>query len=190
MADEDSVFDALMRRVRAGDPEAVREVYERYSDPIRRAVRHRLHRRLRRQFDSLDFVQSVWASFIQIPADRCPFANEDELIAYLARIALNKVVEVYRQRMQGSLRATCREVPLEDANAEQPLPSPDPRPSQVFMAEEKWERLLAEQGPLLRRILELKRAGYSHEEIGEQLLVNSKFIQRFLRKLEGRMNRS
>jgi RNA polymerase sigma factor (sigma-70 family) len=189
MADEDSDFDALMRRVRAGDPEAAREMYERYSDYIRRAVRHRLHRRLRSQFDSLDFVQSVWGSFIRIPTDGCAFENEDDLIAYLSQIAYNKVIEVYRQRMQGHVRDARREIPLETANQVEPLPAPDPRPSQVFIAEEKWERLLAEQGPQLRRILELKRAGYSHEEIGNLMRLNTKFIQRFLHKVERRFNR-
>jgi RNA polymerase sigma factor (sigma-70 family) len=190
MAGEDTDFDALLRRVRAGDPEAARELYERYSDDIRRAVRHRLHRRLRAQFDSLDFVQSVWASFIQIPADRCTFENEDDLLGYLARMAYNKVIDVYRQRMEGQVRDARREVSLEAANAEEPLPAPDPRPSQVFVAEERWERLLAEQEPQFRRILELKRLGYSHEEISEEMRLNLKFIQRFLRKLEGRLDRS
>ncbi len=190
MEGADADFDELMRRVRAGDPDAAREMYERYSDDIRRAVRHRLHRRLRTQFDSLDFVHSVWASFLQIPPDRCTFENQDDLLGYLSRIAYNKVIDGYRRRMQASRHDVRREVPLETAEAAVPLPAPDPRPSQVCIAEEQWARLIAEQEPQFRRILELRRLGHSLEEISDLMKLNVKFIQRFLQKLSKRVDPS
>src|SRR5437016_2617937 len=61
---EANAFQDLIRRVRAGDPEAATALVRRYEPAIRRIVRLRLRdRRLRRSFDSLDICQSVLHSF-------------------------------------------------------------------------------------------------------------------------------
>jgi RNA polymerase sigma-70 factor (ECF subfamily) len=189
MTGEEASFDDLMRRVRAGDPEAAGEMYERYGHHIRRIVRSRLHRRLRKQYDSLDFVQSVWAVFIQIPPERRQFDTPDDLVGFLARLACNKIVDVYRRRAQSAAYGSAnREISLEAVarKEEAPIPSHAPTPSQTAMAREQWEKLVRDQAPLLRRILELLRQGYSHEEIGDVLGLNPKFVQRFLQKLHRR----
>ncbi len=57
-------FSELLHRVRAGDPQAARQVVVEYSAAIRIAVRTRLSDpALRRQFDSMDVCQSVFGSF-------------------------------------------------------------------------------------------------------------------------------
>jgi RNA polymerase sigma-70 factor (ECF subfamily) len=174
-----------MRRVRAGSPDAVQDLFVRYSDDVRRVVRSRLHRRLRSRYDSLDFVQSVWASFLQIPADRYTFDSPDDLVGFLARVAYNKVVEVFRQHFQAK-----RDVSREEGVAEaDEVRDPRPTPSQVLIAEEHWERLLRNQPPHYRHILELLRQGYSHVEIADRLGLNPKLIQRLLHKLTQRVAR-
>jgi RNA polymerase sigma factor (sigma-70 family) len=184
MTSDDAEFDKLMQQVCAGCPEAAGAMYERFSDYLRRSIRHRLNRRLRKQFDSLDFVQSVWVSFIQLPADRRTFQTQDELVAYLAQVAYNKVVDAYRQRLRSPKNAPRRELPLQALqNKAAAARDPGPTPSQVFLAEEQWERLLAGQEPPYREILELLRQGYSYEDISDRLRINPKFIQRFLRHL-------
>jgi RNA polymerase sigma-70 factor (ECF subfamily) len=191
MPSEESDFDELMRRIQAGCNEAAAEMYERYSFYIRRVVRSRLPRRLRKQYDSLDFVQSVWASFIQIPPERRTFDTPDDLVGFLARVAYNKIIDVYRRRVRSNRYAAAdREVPLEveseDEEGPLPLPGRHPTPSQVASANEQWELLLKDLPPELQRILELLNEGYSHGEIGDRLGLNSKYIQRFLQTLKGR----
>ncbi len=191
MVNEDPDFEQLMRRIRAGSPEAAAEMYERYSFYIRRIVRSRLHQRLRKQYDSLDFVQSVWASFIQIPPERRTFETQDDLVGFLARVAYNKIIDVYRRRVRGEgSAATDREVPLEAKSEEKADPlfarGRQPTPSQMAIANEQWQLLLNDQPPEFQRILHLLHEGYSHEEIGDRLGLNPKFIQRFLQKLKGR----
>ena len=70
MSDAQAEFAQLMQRVRAGDPRAAQEVFDRYSEPIRRVVRRYLHQRLRAQYDSIDILQTVWASFSRRHAQR------------------------------------------------------------------------------------------------------------------------
>ena len=56
----------LLTRLRAGDEEAAVELVRRYELAIRVAIRTNLSDpRLRRQFDSLDVCQSVFASFFK-----------------------------------------------------------------------------------------------------------------------------
>jgi RNA polymerase sigma factor (sigma-70 family) len=183
---ESELFARLMERMRSGCPDAARELFDRYSPYIRKAVRRLLHQRLRTQYDSLDFTQAVWLSFFTVPRDRYTFDTPDDLIGFLARVACNKVTEVFRQRLQTDKHNLNREVPLGEDDRERPAePSArQPTPSQVAMANERWERLLAGQPDHFRRVLELRRQGHTHREIARKLGVHAKVIQRLLRKLE------
>ena len=60
----------LMRSVREGSEDAARMLFDRYAPHIRRVVRRKLHQKLRPQFDSVDFVQDVWASFSRSKASK------------------------------------------------------------------------------------------------------------------------
>ena len=55
---------------------------------------------MRSKFDSVDFVQMVWASFFANPEQIAKFKESEQLIAYLASMARNKVVEETRRRLQ------------------------------------------------------------------------------------------
>jgi RNA polymerase sigma-70 factor (ECF subfamily) len=189
MTEEDD-FRTLMEQVQAGSEKAAREMFDRYSGHVARVVRRRLHLRLRSQYDSLDFMQAVWASFFTTPLER-RFERPQELIAYLSRMACNKVTDANRQRF-GAKKA--------NANREQPLARPDgeaedlaarqPTPSQTAIAEESWERLLDGQPPPMRRALEMLRQGHTYREIADAVGLHPKVLQRFLRKLFARFGPS
>lgn len=88
----------LLAAFRAGEPAAAAEFYALCEPVIRAVVRRYLHHRLRARFDSLDFVQDVWASFLTLPPDGQEFASAEGVRTFLARVAHNKVVEVFRRR--------------------------------------------------------------------------------------------
>jgi RNA polymerase sigma-70 factor (ECF subfamily) len=61
----DSPFDALVARLRSGDPDAAAELVRRYEPAIRAAIRGLMaDTRLRRLFDSMDVCQTVLVSFL------------------------------------------------------------------------------------------------------------------------------
>jgi hypothetical protein len=63
----DTALPALLGRLRAGDPEAARELVEAYEPHLRRMIRLRIRdSRLRRLFDSADICQSVMANFLTV----------------------------------------------------------------------------------------------------------------------------
>ena len=70
-------FALLMQSVREGSQEAARTLFERYGPHIRRVVRRKLHQKLRPQFDSVDFVQDVWASFFAQQGRQASFESRD-----------------------------------------------------------------------------------------------------------------
>jgi RNA polymerase sigma-70 factor (ECF subfamily) len=191
MSDEPAEFQALLERVRAGCPEAAQEIHHRYNEALRRVVRRRLHHPLRTQYDSVDFLQGVWASFFQMSPERHHFDTPDDLVAFLSRVAINKVVETLRYQHTAK-RNIHRQQPLKprDSEGAVEVPGRDPSASQLAIAEERWERLLEGQPPQYRRVLELLRAGHTHQEVAAQLGLHPKVIQRLLQKLTSSRERA
>ncbi len=179
-------FRRLMERVRAGCPDAVEEMCRSYGGLIRVLVRRRLHRRMRAQYDSLDFLQDVWASFFRESPEKYDFDDPKALVQYLANLAFYKVTDEYRRRFRSKKYDLRREQPLETLGAKpgEPLDPPvrDPTPSQVAMAKERWERLVDGQPNPARTVLEMLRLGHTHAEIAEQTGLHRKVIQRLVRQ--------
>jgi RNA polymerase sigma factor (sigma-70 family) len=177
-------FELLMERVRLGDPEAGREIFERYGKAIQMVVRYRMDHRLRSQFDSLDFTQDVWASFFRIPAEDYAFRTPEELMAFLTRVVQYKMIDAYRKRCRHSKKSG-RKFRRSQSNVEE-QPARQPTPSQVAIGDEEWHRLLKNHPPKLQRALEMLREGYSRREIAERLDLHPKKIQRLIKSLNDR----
>jgi RNA polymerase sigma factor (sigma-70 family) len=197
MAGAENEFEVLMERVRAGQPDAARELFDRYNGHVRLVVRRALQRRLRSQYDSMDFTQSVWACFFQVPADRFSFNSPEALVAFLSRVAYNKVVDTTRHRLNTRKNGLAHEQPLNDLLSEGPEvdPGPDltnevparvPTPSQVAIAAERWEGMLKGQPPEYQRALHMLRQGHSHREVADVLHIHPKMLQRILQQLRPR----
>jgi RNA polymerase sigma factor (sigma-70 family) len=178
-------FQALMQRVREGSEEAVQELVCRYGPHIQRVVRRKLLRQLRRQFDSVDFVQSVWKSFFTVPGEQYTFDSPEALIAFLARVAQNKVLETYQGQLRTQKRGGARTQSLAGLHRHRAdeLDPRQPTPSQIASADEQWQHLLAGMPPHHQRILVLLRHGYEVQEIAEQLGVSIKTVRRLRKKL-------
>src|SRR5439155_480487 len=103
-------FQELLREAQAGSDEAAKELYETYVAHVLRCVRNRMWHRLRSKFDSQDFVQQVWASFFVGQAPLPNFETPDDLVAFLIRLATNKVVMEGRRGRQAKKDARREEV--------------------------------------------------------------------------------
>jgi RNA polymerase sigma-70 factor (ECF subfamily) len=182
--DEREEVQRLLTALRGGDPAAITEFFCRYGAAIRAVVRRNLHSRLRTRFDSLDFVQDVWASFLALPTEKCTFASPQALLGFLTRVAQNKVIEIFRQRFRTQKYAITRECasPQEDDGEE--LMAPTPSPSQWAIAGEQWARLLARVPPGHRVIVERLREGHNYEEIARMTNVSVSTVNRIVRRLK------
>jgi RNA polymerase sigma-70 factor (ECF subfamily) len=170
---------------------SAREVVERYAPYILRAVRRRLDKKLRSKFDSVDFVQAVWASFFAMPPDRLQFKHHQELVNFLMGIARNKVVDVVRQRFETQKYDVKREIPLFEAAVldERDFASRGPTASQVAIAKEEWRRAENPDTPRDERIVNWLKGGQSLESIAREIGVSVKTIRRVLDRIRQHQSR-
>lgn len=185
MAGEGRSFAALIEQIRQGSEVAATELIERFGPHIVRVVRRRLSRRLRSQFDSVDFVQAVWASVFAQREALSRFSGPDALVAFLITVARNKVIDEARRRLIYENRNINRELPqhwCSDISPLDEIAGPEPRPSQIAMAKELLEenRFASDRDKLQQQILRLRTAGVSQDEIAAKLAVHPKTVQRFL----------
>lgn len=177
--------DGLFARARAGDQSAWEELFHACYPKVVRVVRRKLNPPMRSLYDSTDFASDVWKS-LAAKFERFDFPSIDSLMAFLKQAAEQKVVDEYRRR-----HTLKRDIDLErplagvrdDGVEAGALKSADPTPSQVAQAVEGWELLRAGLTEQQRDVIELKRLGYTNEEIAERTGWHIRKVQRFFKDL-------
>jgi RNA polymerase sigma factor (sigma-70 family) len=178
--EERTAFRVLLDRVFEGVPGAAEKLQLEYGAHIIRVVRRRLPRQLRPKFDSLDFVQDVWASFFR--GSGRDFQGPEHLIAFLTRVAQNKVTDA-TAGCHATKRDSRREEPLApeiDGQNEQKLFAREATPSQAAIGQELWAQMLEGQPPAYRQVLVMLRDGQSQTEVAAALNLHRKTVQRIL----------
>jgi RNA polymerase sigma-70 factor (ECF subfamily) len=178
-------FQALLARVRDGSEEAAWELIHLYGEHILRAVRRMLSDKLRPRFDSIDFVQSVWAALFTSRARIRDFETPDQLIGFLYAVARNKVANESRRRFGTGKHDVTREKQLVQAMEDAPesMILRTDTPSQIAVARERLERLLANQPERHRQIIVLRYAGSTFAEIAEQVGMNERSVRKVIDNL-------
>ncbi len=190
---EDADFADLISQAKSGNDTAVRQLLSKYEREIRMMVRVRLPHALRRKYDSMDFVQAVWASFfVRIRERETPFENAQQLGAFLGAIAQNKVYEEHRKRTRTRKYDITKEQGIYERRGQRDVPveivSNAPSPSEEAQASDRLRQILAGQGPELVQIVTLRREGLSHGEVATRLHLHESTVRRKLnlvRSLKG-----
>jgi RNA polymerase sigma-70 factor (ECF subfamily) len=177
-------FRELMSRVRDGSQDAARELVNRYQPYIIRVVRQRLSGKLRSKFDSDDFTQALWASFYEHRSEVGRFERPSALVAFLARMAKNKVAAEHRRYFQTQRRNTPeRSLNGLAARSARSVRAPDPTPSEVVSVREQLDEVTRAQPEQHQRIIELLRRGANHAEIATELGLSKKTVQRVIHRI-------
>lgn len=177
-------LEALLDQLNGGDADAAERVFRTYEPYLRKVVRRMLPAHLRRKFDSIDVVQSVWGDlFAAFRAGGMRFSSIPQLRAFLVRATRNRFIDRVRQHQT----AARREQPG-GTKALDGLPAPpEPRPSEVMAAEELWEQLIKLCPPEHRELLRLSRQGATAREIAAQVGLHEGSVRRILRELSLRL---
>jgi RNA polymerase sigma-70 factor (ECF subfamily) len=167
MADADKLKD-LIRRVRSGDPRAATELVDRFEPYVRRAVRVEMRDpRLRRVFDSSDFCQSVWASFLaRLALGQFHVDRPEQLVRLLATMARNKVAS--RARRPGITREV-KLTPDERSDREARFIDPSPDPSRTVAGSELLQAVRDRLSQDERRLSDLRIDGRTWSEIAAEV---------------------
>jgi len=178
---------ALLERIRAGDEVAARELLARYEAQVRLVVRRQLPKLLRSRFDSLDFLQSVWASFFRrMTAGHERFEDPRYLVAFLAQAAKHKVIDEYR-RAASQKQDMRREEPLWPTGLRRTeIVAEKDSPSELAEANETLGRLRDLLPESRREILGLRVEGHSSREIADRLGLSERTVRRILEDLRRR----
>jgi RNA polymerase sigma factor (sigma-70 family) len=174
----------ILQAAHRGDQSAWEALFRECYPKVRRVVRRKLNRSMRSLYDSTDFASDVMKS-LAANFGQLQFPSIDSLLAFLAQVAEQKVIDEYRRR-HTLKRDMTRERPIltggEDAAPVQ-VPSDDPTASQLAQANEVQELLLSRADETERIIIELKRQGYTTADIAERTGWNIRRVQRFLKEL-------
>jgi RNA polymerase sigma factor (sigma-70 family) len=186
---EEITFTDLMRRVRAGDQQAITMLVDRYGDAVRRVARVRLRsRRLRRVLDSSDIGQSVLFSFVRRAGNgewQDNLNSPEELLKLLATMARYKVIDQERKAHAARRGGGDLAQPLDDYD----LPftrskSPSEQVADQELIALAKENLSADE----RRLLELHFGdGLEWKEIAERVGGSPEALRMKLRRAFGRL---
>lgn len=111
MTDSQNDTSELLRRAAHSDSDATEQLVARHRDRLRRLVGLRLDQRLSARLDPSDIVQDVLAEAIQKLPD---YVREKPVSFYpwLRRMAMDRMIEVYRMHVVAQKRSVQREKPV------------------------------------------------------------------------------
>jgi RNA polymerase sigma factor (sigma-70 family) len=188
-------FDQLMTGVAAGSEEAVWQLAETYTPYIIRAVRASLPKSVRPKLDSQDFAQILWASILLGGTDLTRLKTSEQLIAFLAKAARNKVIDATRHFLNTQKQDVSRDQAIDELtqhghgrsrltnNSAPALHSSDPTPSEFASVRERWNRILSNASDRDRRILQLRLERHTFESISTQLQIDQATARRAIQRL-------
>jgi RNA polymerase sigma-70 factor (ECF subfamily) len=186
---EDTSFEELMRRVRAGDGAAAEQLVRRYEPTIRRVVRVRLvDARLQRLFDSMDICQSVFGSFfVHAALGDYDLSTPEQLLGLLVTMSRKKVVD--QSRRAGAARRDYRRTKEAAAGREKHWAADDPSPSRQVAGQELLEEFRRRLTDAERRIADRRSAGLSWQEVAAELGGNPEALRKQLARGVERVSR-
>ena len=186
MEDESIV---LLNRFRGGDADAAEDLFHRYVDRLVALASSRLSTRVARRVDAEDVVQSVYGSFFErARAGQYALERSGDLWRLLAGITVNKVLGQV-ERHQQQKRDFKREQPLtvgavHDADSRAlELMAGTPGPDEAVIVMDELEQVMQQLNPTQRRVLELRLAGESIEEIADEISRSHRTVRRLLERL-------
>jgi len=166
---DETAFSSFIRRIRAGDEQAARELVERYEPVIRREVKMRLRDpRLNRRLDWTDICQSVMASFfVRVASGQYDLdqpAQLSRLLVVMTRHNLSK-----QQRRHRADKRDYRLLEERDQVDLEGRPGASPTPSRVVAGRELLEAFRAQLSEEERMLADLRAQGCEWAEICTQL---------------------
>lgn len=185
MSDSASSKDDLIQRLRSGNNDAAKEVFDRYVERLLVLSKRRIGQRMNSRVDPEDVVQSVFRTFFtRMKDDQFEIAAEDDLFKLLVRITTHKTLRQIAHH-RAAKRDPNQETPQGDDTHEMLMQAMDaePTPETIVTFMDQLEHFLGQLPPQERQILELRMEGRSTDEIAERLGTYDRKIRRVLERI-------
>ncbi len=145
-----------LQEAQRGDQTAWETIFKECYPKVRRVVRRRLTRSMRSLYDSTDFANEAMER-LAANLNQLEFPSVNSLIAFLAQVAEQKVIDEYRRQhaLKRDVTRGCSLTGMGPESAPVQLPSDEPTASQLAVANEVNEQLLDRHDETERTIIEL-----------------------------------
>ncbi len=176
----------LVARARAGSHTAARWLFEQHQPHVLRAVRRRLPRRLRSQYDSVDLAQEVWTQFFTHTLRHYPVGSPreiDRLLWHMADCCTKQLIRRRNMRRHGGRHATHAWDSATVHREAQGQPAPGSSPSEAAIAAEEYQRLMAAHEERDRWIVLLRQQGLRYSDIAQKLGIAERTVRRVMARL-------
>jgi RNA polymerase sigma factor (sigma-70 family) len=187
MADSSS-FDDIMGRLRGGDDDAARQVFQRFGCRLVALARQRLDRRMRPKVDAEDVLQSAFRSFFtRASQGQYDLGSWEALWGLLVVITISKCA-----RRAEYFRAAKRDVNRELASATASgagLLAREPTPEEAMVLTETVAELVRGLEPHEEEMIALFLQGHSIPEISKQVGWAERTVHRLLARTRKRLER-
>lgn len=166
-----------IEQLRNSNPQAARELWERFFDRMVTTARRQLGATPRRAADEEDVAVIAFEAFLSgVKAGRFPRLNDrEELWNVLLTLTLRKTAELQRhetrQKRGGGVREEMEQEPL----------AAEPSPAEAAACADEVRRMLGALDDELRRIALWRMEGYSSAEIATRLECAVSTVERRLR---------
>lgn len=188
---EDTTFERIMERLRAGDDAAAARIFNEYAGRLIALARTRLDARVRQKIDAEDVVQSVYRSFFCRHADgQFRLESWDSLWGMLVCITVRKCVNC-NERFHAGRRSVAREVSATpaDESGNWDLTAREPAPEEAVVLAETVTRLLEGFEGDEQEIVSLTLQQFSTQEISERLGRAERTVGRVRERARKRLER-
>jgi RNA polymerase sigma-70 factor (ECF subfamily) len=187
MDDEADPLPGLVRRLRAGDPDAADALYALFARRLTRIAERHLSEKLAGRLDGDDVVQSVFRTFFRRSAEgEFRIDSSAHLWRLLVKITLLKARAKGRHHTAG-----IRNVGAEANEGTEPwlieAVAREPGPLEAVMLVDQIENLLRGLPELHCHVLELRLQGLGPTEIAPRLGVSRQTVHRALGLLQERL---
>lgn len=185
MANGDSFYE-VYGRLKNGDEDGAREVFERYAAQLVAQARGRLQPAVRQKVDPEDVVQSVFKSFFaRQAAGQFEIENWDSMWGLLLKITYRKCyrwVERFATRGR-DLHAEAGLSSKDEFHFDHEVAGHEPMPSEIAVLNELLDALMAELEPLEWNVFSLRLQGYDLLEIGTTISRSERTVRRILERV-------
>ena len=183
-------FADLMDRLRAGDPEAASQLFDRFAHRLVALAQGRLDPRTRRLVDPEDVLQSVFRSFFLRHAEgQFSLANWDGLWAMLVVLTLRKCGRQVRHFRAARRDVRREELPRAEDEAEWEALADGPTPAEAAVLCDMLDQLRQRCGADDWPIVALSLQGHTHAEIGTQVGCTERTVRRVIARARQRVER-
>ena len=153
------------------------------STHVKKVIRRRMHASMKSQFDSVDFMQMVWASLLRNECASGIFRSTEHLKNYMTSVARNKVGEAYRQNFRYQKRNVGFETQLIDLDVDELEVDLTETPSAITVMRDICLKLEEMCNSRELRVINQRMEGYTNQEIAIELGVHARTVRKILSRI-------